>query len=328
MKPNSRCLEKMVASGPDKYSHVFGPIPSRRLGRSLGVDLIPPKTCTFDCLYCQVGRTTCKAIDPISYVLPEEVLPQIKAKLREASPDAVTLAGSGEPTLHAQLGRIIHEIRRFSSVRVVLLTNGSLFWREEVLQGALEAHIIMPTLSTAFQTTFERIHRPYPSLTLEMAVTGLMRLREAYGGEYALEVMLLAGMNDSEEELDALRPLIRRLSPDKIQLNTVARPPADLTAMALDRNRLEEIKDFLGDTAEIVADLAPEETAVVVEDWEARFLDAIRRRPLRIEDVSRVWGLPRESIQSVLQMLAAKGLIKAKSHFGEVYYSSHECESD
>jgi wyosine [tRNA(Phe)-imidazoG37] synthetase (radical SAM superfamily) len=328
MKPVGPCLEKRVASGPDKHSYVFGPIPSRRLGRSLGVDLIPPKTCTFDCLYCQVGRTTCKSVDPISHVIPETVLPQIKARLRETFPDAVTLAGSGEPTLHPQVGRIIHEIRRFSSVRVALLTNGSLFWKEAVLEGALEAHIIMPTLTTAFQTTFERIHRPHPSLTLEMAVKGLMRLREVYRGEYALEVMLLAGMNDSEEELNALRLLIGRLSPDKIQLNTVARPPADLTAAALDRSRLQKIKDFFGDPAEIVAEPAAGGSSFIVEDWETRFLDAIRRRPLRVEDVSRAWGLSRDSVQSVLQALAGKGLIRAKSHFGEVYYSSHERESD
>jgi len=328
MKPRDTCCEKAPAHGCGKHSHVFGPVPSRRLGRSLGVDLIPPKTCTFDCLYCEVGRTTCKSIDPISYVDPEALLSQVKAKLKETHPDAVTLAGSGEPTLHAQLGKIIHEIRRLSHVRVALLTNGSLFWREEVLQGALEAHMIMPTLTTAFQATFERIHRPHPCLTLEMVVKGLMRLREVYRGKYALEVMLLAGMNDSDEELDALRPLIRRLSPDKIQLNTVVRPPADLTAMALDRKRLEEIKDFLGDAAEIVAEPAQRETEAVVEDWETRFLEAVRRRPLRVEDVSRVWGLPCEAIQSVLQALVTKGLIKAKVHFGEVYYSSHERESD
>jgi wyosine [tRNA(Phe)-imidazoG37] synthetase (radical SAM superfamily) len=328
MKSKDPPFENASVHGWAKHSHVFGPIPSRRLGRSLGVDLIPPKTCSFDCLYCQVGRTTCKSIDPISYVTPEVLVAQVRAKLQEAFPDAVTLAGSGEPTLHVHLGKIIYEIRRLSPVRVALLTNGSLFWNEEVVRGALEAHIIMPTLTTAFQATFEKIHRPHPCLTLEMVVKGLTRLREVYQGEYALEVMLLAGMNDSDEELDALKPLVRRLSPDKIQLNTVVRPPADLTAMALDRKRLEEIKDFLGDAAEIVAELPPRQTEVVVEDWETRFLEAVRRRPLRIEDVSRVWGLPRESIRSVVQTLATKGLIKAKVHSGEVYYSSHEHESD
>ncbi len=328
MKPKDPSCGKGPGHGCGKASHVFGPIPSRRLGRSLGVDLIPPKTCSFDCLYCQVGKTTCKSIDPMDYVAPEAVLPQIQSKLKETFPDAVTLAGSGEPTLHAQLGNIIHEIRPFSPARVALLTNGSLFWRDEVLQGALEAHIIMPTLTTAFQATFEKIHRPHACLTLEMVVKGLTCLRKAYRGEYALEVMLLAGINDSDEELDALKPLIRRLSPDKIQLNTVVRPPTDLTAVGLDRKRLEEIKDFLGDAAEIVAELAPGEPAVGVEDWETRFLEAIRRRPLTVEDVQRVWGLPREAVHSVLQTLAARGLIKAKVHFGEVYYSSHERESD
>jgi wyosine [tRNA(Phe)-imidazoG37] synthetase (radical SAM superfamily) len=328
LKPKAPCCQDRSGHGSGTASHVFGPIPSRRLGRSLGVDLIPPKTCTFDCLYCQVGKTTCKCIDPISYVPPETVLSQVKAKLQEGLPDAVTLAGSGEPTLHAQIGRIIHDIRRLSPVKIALLTNGSLFWREEILQGALEADIIMPTLTTTFQHTFEAIHRPHPCLSLAMVVKGLMRLREVYRGEYALEVMLLAGMNDSDEELDGMRALIRRLSPDKIQLNTVIRPPADRTAVGLDRGRLEEIKGFFGDAAEIVAEQAPRETEVVVEDWETRFLQAVRRRPLRMEDVSKMWGLPRESIRSVLQTLATKGLIKASVHFGEVYYSSHEHESD
>ena len=154
-------------------SYVFGPVPSRRLGLSLGVDLIPPKTCTFDCLYCQVGRTLCKTLDEKSYVPVRDVIVEIKKNLLKSDPDVITLAGSGEPTLHSEIDQVIDSIKEMTDIKVAVLTNGSLLWRKEVRSRVLMADIIMPTLSSAIDHTFRRIHRPHGELDLGSIIDGL-----------------------------------------------------------------------------------------------------------------------------------------------------------
>ncbi|MBW1902526.1 MAG: radical SAM protein, partial [Deltaproteobacteria bacterium] len=143
-------------------THVFGPVPSRRLGLSLGVDLIPAKTCSFDCLYCQVGKTTKRTVDPKPFVPVRDVVEEVRKKLLKCVPDAITLAGSGEPTLHSEIDLVITSIKKITDTRVVVLTNGSIFWKEDVRNRVLEADVIMPTLTSAYDHTFRMIHRPHP----------------------------------------------------------------------------------------------------------------------------------------------------------------------
>ena len=219
-------------------SYVFGPVPSRRLGLSLGVDLIPPKTCTFDCLYCQVGRTTSKTLEMKPFVPVRDVVEEIEKKVAKTVPDAITLAGSGEPTLHSEIDQVIASIKKMTEIPVVLLTNGALFWKEEVRQRTLNSDIIMPTLSSAFETTFRKIHRPYSGLSLDKIIDGLKHLRQDYEGQIFLEVVLLARFNDMEKELEGLKTVIDDINHEKIQLNIVVRPPSDKRAMSVDRKRL------------------------------------------------------------------------------------------
>ncbi|MGD9319737.1 MAG: radical SAM protein [Desulfobacteraceae bacterium] len=299
---------------------VFGPVTSRRLGLSLGVDLIPAKTCTYDCLYCQVGRTTQKTVQANEFVLIQEVIDELKKRLKVFTPDAVTLSGSGEPTLYSKIDQVIAAIKRITETKIAILTNGSLFGQEVVRRRVAGADIIMPTLTTVFEETFRTIHRPHPELRLKSIIEGLKRLRQRYNGQVFLEVFLLAQINDSEKELEGLKEVIDVISPDKIQLNTVARPPADQSAISLDMERLKEIREFFGEKAEIIAE-APlsrrwGQHDTVVES----ILEMAKRRPLRALDIATLFNMPLEEVEGVIKGLEIKGTLRQQEHLGEVYY--------
>lgn len=305
-------------------SYVFGPVPSRRLGLSLGVDLIPPKTCTFDCLYCQVGKTTCKTIEAGDYVPIEQVIEEIGKRLESVRPDYVTLAGSGEPTLNARIDKVIEGIKEMSDVPIALLTNGSLLWSDEILKKVLGADVILPTLTSVNEKTFREIHRPHRDLRLDRIIEGLRRLCGIYGGHVFLEVVLLAGINDTEGELENLKRVIDQIPVEKIQLNTVVRPPTDSRAIALDRKALEEIMHYMGQKAEIIADVPIIQERKNDSSHAEHLLAMIGRRPLRAVDAARAMGLPPDEVQSLIKGLLLKGLICGRDHDGELFYVSRE----
>ncbi|MBN1831148.1 MAG: radical SAM protein [Deltaproteobacteria bacterium] len=301
-------------------AYVFGPVPSRRLGLSLGVDLIPLKTCTYNCLYCQVGRTTRQSLNIESFFPVTEVLEELGRKLEICSPDAITFSGSGEPTLSSDIDRVISFVKERTDTKTVILTNGSLLWKEDVRRRISGADIIMPTLTTAFDETFQLIHEPHTDLDLSTIFEGLKSLRRSYRGNLFLEVVLLAGFNDSEKELDGLRRMIGQISPDKIQLNTVVRPPSDPRAIPLDIKRLEDIKSLFGEKAEIIA-----QTPLRNGRWEdetayATILEMAKRRPVRARDVANACGISLEEAESLIKGLFVKGALRQQEHEGEVYY--------
>ncbi len=293
---------------------------------SLGVDLIPPKTCTFDCLYCQVGRTTTRTTDPEDFVPVDEVVREIEKKLLNSAPDVITLAGSGEPTLHSRIDEVIAGIKGITETKVALLTNGSLFFRHEILERCLGADIILPTLSSAFDHTFRMIHRPHPGLEPASIINGLTGLRRDYRGLMFLEIVLLAGINDTEKEIQGLKQVIDRINPDKIQLNTVVRPPADSKAVSLDMEKLEHVKKFFGKKTEIIADIPVEgrkgEDSTPFRD----FLDMVKRRPLRSVDIANALSLPLDEVEDLVKGLLIKGYIRKQDHSGDLYYLNVENE--
>ncbi|RLI48274.1 MAG: radical SAM protein [Candidatus Thorarchaeota archaeon] len=302
---------------------VFGPVPSRRLGLSLGIDLIPSKTCTYDCLYCQVGRTTSKTIKTASFAPVGDVIDEIEMKLGGCDPDVITLSGSGEPTLNSDIEQVIAAIKKMTEKRVVLLTNGSLFWKKEIRKRALNADIVMPTLTSAFENTFREIHRPHPKLKLDVIIDGLETFRRDYKGQLFLEVVMLAGINDSDEEIESLKMLADRISPDMIHLNTVVRPPADSRAMPLDRRRLEDIRIFLGNKTEIVAGDPVAGKRKKRDSMAVSLLDMIRRRPLKPVDISNTLSLSLEEVEGLVKGLVIKGYVRKQEHSGEIYYVSN-----
>jgi len=295
-------------------------VPSRRLGLSLGVDLIPAKTCTYDCLYCQVGRTTRKTVEISPFAPVHRVLGELKKRLEIFTPDAITLSGSGEPTLHSEIDQVIGSIKGITDVTVAILTNGSLFWRDDVRHRVAKADIIMPTLTTAYEETFRTIHRSHPDLNLERVIKGLVLLRQMYKGHLFLEVFLLAGINDNEKELEGLRKVIEEISPDKIQLNTVVRPPSDQRALSLDMKRLEEIRKLFGERAEIIVETPLRRNRGKQDALAETILEMARRRPLRAVDIANVCDISLGDAEAMVRELKVKRALRQQEHSGEVYY--------
>jgi wyosine [tRNA(Phe)-imidazoG37] synthetase (radical SAM superfamily) len=212
--------------GARGFTYLFGPVFSRRLGRSLGVDLLPYKTCSLDCIYCECGPTTDLTSERANRVPTDDVIAELDSYLGPRPPlDFVTFAGSGEPTLHAELGRIIAHLKQnHPHYKVAVLTNGTLFSNEENRRDVLCADLVVPSLDGATPESFQAINRPTPNITVEMVVEGLVALRRAYHGPYVLEVFIVPGINDTDSEVDALRRAAERIRPDAIQLNRLDRP--------------------------------------------------------------------------------------------------------
>ena len=305
-------------------TYIFGPVPSRRLGLSLGIDLIPPKTCTYDCLYCQVGRTTCLTSEPELFVPIGEVIEELKDVIEKTHPETITLAGSGEPTLHSGIDQVISLVKGLTDIQVALLTNGALLWRKEVRDRVLAADLIMPTLTTVFEETFRKIHRPHKGLELPSIIKGLKKLREEYGGVILLEIVLLSGINDSMKELEGMKDVIEDISPDKIQLNTVVRPPSDTLAMPLNMKQMEKIRDFFGEKSEIIASLSSNKKAGEYDTDLNIIVEMARRRPITASDISGVLDISREESERILKGLLIKGAVRKQEHEREVYYTARE----
>jgi len=267
-----------------------------------------------------VGRTTQKTVETQPFVPIKEVLEELEKRLEIFIPDAITLSGSGEPTLYSEIDQVIAFIKGITETKIAILTNGSLFWREEVRRRVSGADIIMPTLTTAFEETFRAIHRSHPELSLNLIIEGLKRLRQGCKGKLFLEVVLLAGFNDSAKELEGLRRVIEQISPDKIQLNTVVRPPSDHRAIPLDTRRLVKIKNLFGEKAEIIAEAPLKQIRGKDDALGATILEMVRRRPLRAVDVAKVFNMPLEEVEDLIKSLEVKGALQQQEHSGEVYY--------
>ena len=307
-----------------EYRHVFGPVPSRRLGRSLGVDLVPFKTCTFDCIYCQIGRTTKKSVERDVHVPEAEIIDDLRKKLDEgAAPDYVTLSGSGEPTLHSGLGHIISAIKQLTTVPVALLTNGSLLSQEEVRTACLQADVVVPSLDAGDERLFEQINRPHPSLTLSSIVDGLITFRKVYAGQIWLEVFLLDGLNASEPEVEKLKDLIERVKPDRVHLNTAVRPTAEQYAQRVPEEELERLRQLFGPRAEVIADFQKLHDAPEFACQREDVLALLKRRPCSVADVAAGLSIHKNEAVKFLGELEQSGQIASELRGDTLYYGVH-----
>jgi wyosine [tRNA(Phe)-imidazoG37] synthetase (radical SAM superfamily) len=282
--------------------HVFGPVASRRLGRSLGVDIAPSKVCTLDCIYCEVGRTTLRTIERRPYVQMEEVLAELKTRLDQGiQPDYITITGSGEPTLNSQMGQIIDRIKAFSPIPIALITNGTLLYRQDVRDEAAKADLVMPTFDAADQATLEAIHRPHADITVESYFGGLVAFREQYPGPIWLEVFLIEGVNTSAGHVQRLKALIERIRPDKVQLNTAVRPTADPDVPRPSLSILQAIAEEMGPRCEIIADYSKLPACgppLKTQD----LISLLQHRPCTLDDLCAGLGVTRD--QATLQVEA------------------------
>ncbi|NLE21345.1 MAG: radical SAM protein [Actinobacteria bacterium] len=300
-------------------SPIYGPVPSRRLGRSLGIDLVPFKTCSYDCIYCQLGRTTCKTLRRRRWLDTSELVGRVWQRL-ETEPDVVALAGSGEPTLHTGLDRLIGGIKAISDVPVAVVTNGSLLGRRSVQRELAEADIVLPSLDAADPELFRAVNRPHPRLSLAGLVEGIGAFRQAFCGQIWLEVMLIEGVTDDDEEVERLAALAAMLEPDRIQLNTVVRPPAETHVRPMSPGRLQALAAAFRPAAEVIAG-APD-GPVDGTLTSAQVLGLISRRSCTAADAAAGLAVHRTVALKALDQLVESGFARRREHEGSWYYSA------
>jgi wyosine [tRNA(Phe)-imidazoG37] synthetase (radical SAM superfamily) len=297
-----------------KYNHLFGPVPSRRLGISLGVDLVPLKTCTLNCIYCECGRTTDLTVERKKYV----PLRAVKEELTDyfannPIPDYITFSGSGEPTLNSSIADVLHFIRNhIHDIPVAVLTNGTLFSIKQVREDIKDAAVVIPSLDAATDKVFRKINRPYPGLKIDTIIEGIVKFSKEYNGQIWLEIFIVPGMNDTKYELTALKQAIEKIGPDRVQLNTLDRPGPVSTIRAATRQELEHIIHFWQlENVSIIADVSERKDLLAYRtDTESAILGTIARRPCTLKDLSEILGLQINEVNKYLDVLEADGKIK------------------
>jgi len=304
------------------FKYLYGPVPSRRLGRSLGIDLVPHKICTYDCIYCQIGRTTEKTLTRKEYVPVEEVLGEIERFLKEetVSVDYLSLSGSGEPTLHSKIRSVIEGLQNLTQIPIAVITNGSLLYLEEVREDLLGADVILPSLDAVSTETFQKINRPPKGFSVERVIQGLIQFRSIFKGQIWLEILFCRGINDRPEELAKMKEAIGRIQPDQIHLNTVVRPPSERWAAPLNPVELENIRAFFGEKAIIISEFDRHPSTLDSQSREEKILRILKRRPLSRRDLSKGVGISEAELDRYLDPLAQKGRIKVRSFEGSVFY--------
>jgi len=308
------------------YKHLFGPVPSRRLGMSLGVDLVTHKICSLDCIYCECGRTTELTVDRKEYVPHDAVIEELEDYFKQnPDPDYITFSGSGEPTLNARIGDVISWIKKKKpEVSIAVLTNGTLLCHKEVRDALLPADLVMPSLDAALLSSFQTINRPCAEINLDDYIKGIADFQNSYTGKLALEILILPGVNDSSEDLAALKHACDTILPDVIQLNTLDRPGAVSDICAATHERLLEIQTFLGkDRVEIIAAVTQRKgTKAYRKDMESAILETIHRRPCTPEDLASILGTHINDINKYLSVLELEGTIESMRQERGIFYQT------
>jgi len=305
--------------------HIFGPVISRRLGRSLGIDLIPFKTCSYNCVYCECGATTDLTSQRKEFFRGQDVIDQLD-KVLASSPklDYITFAGSGEPTLSLSLGPVLAHLKEnYPAYKIAVLTNGSLCTSPDVRQELLAADLISPTMTTTSQEIFEKIHRPAPELLAADIIQGMISLRNEYSGQIWLEVFLIPLLNTTGGELEDLRDKISLIRPDRIQLNYLDRPGTESWVSPPEPVMLKEIQEFFskgGIPVDIIGldfqmPLLPHD-----DDGIALIDETLRRRPCTAEDIAQMTGLAAPEVRKKLALMVQKGIVQAKSGERGIFY--------
>ncbi|MCU0913647.1 MAG: radical SAM protein [Planctomycetes bacterium] len=301
-------------------SYTYGPVPSRRLGLSLGIDIVPPKFCTLDCVYCQIGRTTRRSTVRQDFLDIQAVLTELREKLAAGlKADYLTIGGSGEPTLNSRLGDLIDGIRRLTDIPVAILTNGTLLYREDVRAECAKADVVIPTLDAADAAVFEAVHRPAADITIEKLVSGLEQFRAEFQGEIWLEVFLVAGVNTQAGQIEKLKTLIQRIRPDKVHLNTAVRPPAEPDVRAVPAEMLDEIAHRIGGHCEVIGAPPAAGMGPCRARAESDILSVLKRRPCSVADIATGLAMPRDEVTKYLTALQDRGVITAERR-GDILY--------
>jgi len=304
--------------------YLFGPVPSRRLGISLGIDVLPTKTCTFDCVYCEVGTTTRRTRRRADYSPKGEILREIHEYLSldpDPVPDVLTFSGSGEPTLHSRLGEMISEVKEMTSIPVAVITNSSLLYLPEVRDDVMEADIILPSLDAVSDKVFRKLNQPEPSMKVDLMLSGLHLLRQEYKGRIWLEILVMAGINDGEDEIEKLAKVARELRPDEVHVHSAERPSPVREIKPASLETLRKLAHAVGDMAKVVPDIpASQHRDREHDDARAEVFNIICKRPGRVKDVASVTGMDDSIVARILDEMVQSGQVRKRWHEGAEYY--------
>lgn len=296
-----------------KYKYLFGPVPSRRLGMSLGVDLVPKKVCSLDCVYCEAGKTTKLTTERKQYIPSAKIKEELTHYFsHNPNPDYITFSGYGEPTLNSGIGEILDFIKDLApQIPVALLTNGTLLYNAEVRKAVSKVDLILPSLDAVSQEIFEKINCPPQGLTAEKYIQGLIDFSKEFKGTMWLEVFILPGYNDTDDELLKLKEVILRIAPHSVQLNTLDRPGTVEDIRGATRQELQRVMDLWGmDNVQIIA-ASPQRKNIKSyrTDTENTILETISRRPCTPDDLSAILGMHINEINKYLDVLDAEGKV-------------------
>jgi len=317
---------------------LFGPVPSRRLGLSLGIDIVPFKTCSLDCVYCQLGRTAEKTVERRDYLAVKPVLDELKERLAGGiKADFITISGSGEPTLNSRLGEFIAGIKKITNIPLAILTNGTLLYREDVRADCAKADVVLPSLDAGDMQTFEKVNRPHGDISIERLISGLCAFRKDYTGLIWLEVFLVEGLNTTAGAIGKIKDAIEKIRPDKVQLNTAVRPTAEAGIKKLDPERMQTIADRLGQSCEVevVADFALDAAGIEAgakniyglhfgqNHKVETLLSMLKRRPCSLNDICAALGLHRNEALKYLGHLQSRGDIDSEQRDGVLFFKAN-----
>lgn len=306
--------------------YVFGPVPSRRLGKSLGIDPIPLKTCNWNCVYCQLGRTQPLTNIRCEYTLRSEILAELEHVLQESQPheiDWVTFVGSGEPTLHIGLGWMIQQAKEMTSLPVAVITNGALLYLPEIRDELMGADAVMPSLDAGNSQLYKQINRPWPKLTFQRHVDGLISFRKVYSGKYWVEVMLIQGLNDTAEALAEIAVLLKQIQPDQVHINLPIRPPAESWVYPTSEASTTRASTILGKVAIIVPSSQGSLGIKQYDELAESLVGILTRHPMQEDDlIAGLGGYSREKIHETLMDLERLGRVQRVKRYGVRFWSS------
>lgn len=305
---------------------IYGPVPSRRFGLSLGVDIIPHKTCPLDCIYCQLGPTDNRTVRRRDFYPAGEIVKDVKEALEKGSkPDVITMAGSGEPGLYASLDTLIDKLKGITDIDILLITNGVLLTDKSFAAAALRADVFAPSLDAGDEETFRRINRPAPEISFYDVVESLRDVCSRHPKTVALEIMLVKGINDSEKSIRDIHQIVKDMHVDRIDLNTPVRPPLpEKGAMPCDEDTLRLAQSILGSAAKPVGnfkrrDFSPKKHSAHT-DRDKEIWETLLRRPCTLDDLQNSLGIERKSTEDSLLRLMENRVVKKDLQEERIYY--------
>lgn len=315
-------------------SYFYGPVPSRRLGFSLGVDLVlgkaNGKVCNFDCIYCQLGKTFHKSIERFWCIDLKKLKRELKKIIKKnVFIDYISISGSGEPTLHKGLDEIIHTIKEITKNRypVCVITNGSLLYRKDVRRELKQADLVIPSLDAGTARTFYKVNRPYPTVRFKKIVEGLIKFRKEYKGKLWLEIMLVGGLNDNLNEARAFKKIVQKIKPDKVQLNLPIRPAGSELRLPSPQ-RIKAIKKIIGGNIEVVSFFSKRLQNIYPKNLQEQILNYLKRRPASSDDLRISSGLNTQEMNKCLEKLISKNIIRKKFYQQKMYFTVRSETSD